>query len=191
MSYSSGQLANVLARGARLPQRKRFPGRSQSVSHNALIKELARDTINCALAHWYFLPGLELQRYRLRLAFSVRRTLEAAPRGFPTLPPTLCLEAGFALKSIRLQSRIGSYLDVSSPWLFPLYVLTQFKPERSLLLNTSSRTRIIVAQLANRSEVNETALGIEDAGHLSLLSESFDTITCLARLSRNEKDTRG
>jgi hypothetical protein len=189
MSYTNEHFNNVLTRRARLPQSRGIPGRSHFVPHKALIKDLARDTINCALAHWYLLPGLELQRYRLRLAFWLTRTSETARLEFSRLPATLYLDAGFALKSLRVQSRIGSYLDVSSPWLFPSYVLTEFKPERSLLLNTNSTTRNLFARLANRTENNGTALVTKDLGQLSRLSESFDTITCLARLSRNEKES--
>jgi hypothetical protein len=188
MSYMNGHLTNVLTREA-LPKRRGTPSHSRSVPHNALIRDLTRDTINCALAHWYLLPGLELQRYRLRLAFSLSRTPEAARREFSRLPATLYLDAGFALKSLRAQARIGSYLDVSSPWLLPLYVSTELRPDRSLFLNASGTIHRLFARLANRTEDNGTALVTKDLGQLSRLSESFDTITCLARLSRNQKET--
>jgi len=131
--------------------------------------------MNCALAHWYLLPGLELQRYRLRLAFSLIRTPEALRREFSMLPATLYLDSDFALKSLRAQPRIGSYLDISSPWLFPSYILTALKPERAVLLNTSSTTRNLFKYLAKQMERNGTTVLTKELGHLSGLAESFDT----------------
>src|SRR3984957_8003985 len=128
MSYTNRESANLLTNANNFSQRRRIQDRSQSKRHVALIKDLACDTINCALAHWYLLPGLELQRYRLRLAFSLIRTSQAARLEFSTLPATLYLDGDFALKSLRALTRVGSYLDVSSPWVFPFYVLTAFKP---------------------------------------------------------------
>jgi hypothetical protein len=188
MSHTNGESANLLRNGHNFSQRQRIRGRSQSTRQNALIKDLACDAINCALAHWYLLPGLELQRYRLRLAFSLSRTPEAARHHFSMLPATLCLDSDFALKSLRTQARIGSYLDVSSPWVFPLYVLTAFKPDRALLLNPNGRTRNLFRHLAHRNERDKAEVQTKELGHLSGLSESFDTITCLARLSPEEKE---
>ena len=187
MSYTNGESAKLLTNANNFSQRRRIGGRSQSNRSSALIKDLASDTINCALAHWYFLPGLELQRYRLRLAFSLIRTPDSARREFSMLPATLYLDSDFALKSLRAQSRIGSYLDVSSPWVFPFYVLRMFKPDRAMLLNTSS-TRNVFRHLAKQTERNGTKVQTKDLGYLSGLSESFDTITCLARLSTEDKE---
>src|SRR5580704_16403371 len=186
MSYTNGESAKLLTNANNFSQRRRIGGRSQSNRSSALIKDLASDTINCALAHWYFLPGLELQRYRLRLAFSLIRTPDAARREFSMLPATLYLDSDFALKSLRVQSRIGSYLDVSSPWVFPFYVLRMFKPDRAMLLNTSG-TRNVFRYLAKRAE-HGTNVQTKELVNLSGLSESFDTITCLARLSPEEKE---
>ena len=188
MSHTNGESANLLTNAGNFSQRRRIDGRSQSSRPNALIKDLACDTINCALAHWYLLPGLELQRYRLRLAFSLIRTPQAARREFSTLPATLYLDSDFALKSLRAQPRIGSYLDVSSPWVFPFYVLTVLKPDRAMLLNTSGTTRNLFKHFAKRTERNGTEVRTKELGHLSGLAESFDTITCLARLSPEEKE---
>ena len=187
MSYTNGESAKLLTNANNFSQRRRIGGRSQSNRSSALIKDLASDTINCALAHWYFLPGLELQRYRLRLAFSLIRTPDSARREFSMLPATLYLDSDFALKSLRAQSRIGSYLDVSSPWVFPFYVLRMFKPDRAMLLNTGS-TRNVFRHLAKQTERNGTKVQTKDLGYLSGLSESFDTITCLARLSTEDKE---
>lgn len=187
MSYTNGESAKLLTNANNFSQRRRIGGRSQSNRSSALIKGLASDTINCALAHWYFLPGLELQRYRLRLAFSLIRTPDSARREFSMLPATLYLDSDFALKSLRAQSRIGSYLDVSSPWVFPFYVLRMFKPNRAMLLNTSS-TRNVFRHLVKQTERNGTKVQTKELGYLSGLSESFDTITCLARLSTEDKE---
>jgi SAM-dependent methyltransferase len=188
MNYTNGESASLLTNRNDLSQRRRIKDSSQSSRHSALIKGIACDAINCALAHWYFLPGLELQRYRLRLAFSLIRTPEAARHQFSTLPATLYLDSDFALKCLRAQSRVGSYLDVSSPWVFPLYVLTAFKPDRALLLNANGRTRNFLEHLKNHAELDGTDVQTKDLGHLSGLSESFDTITCLARLSADEQE---
>jgi hypothetical protein len=188
MSYTNGESVNLVTNSGNFSQRRGIQGRSQSDRHNALIKDLACDTMNCALAHWYLLPGLELQRYRLRLAFSLIRTPEALRREFSMLPATLYLDSDFALKSLRAQPRIGSYLDISSPWLFPSYILTALKPERAVLLNTSSTTRNLFKYLAKQMERNGTTVLTKELGHLSGLAESFDTITCLARLSPEQKE---
>jgi hypothetical protein len=187
MSDTNGEPANLLTNANNFSQRRRIQGRSQSNRHRALIKDLACDTLNCALAHWYFLPGLELQRYRLRLAFSLIRTPDGARREFSMLPATLYLDSDFALKSLRAQSRIGSYLDVSSPWVFPFYVMGMFKPDRAMLLNTNG-TRNLFRYLAKLTEGDGTTVQTKELGYLSGLSESFDTITCLARLSPEEKE---
>jgi hypothetical protein len=183
MRYMNSESANLLT------GQGKFSQRTQSKQHRGLIKELIFDTINCALAHWYFLPGLDLQRYRLRLAFSLIRTPDAARRAFSTLPATLYLASDFALKSLRTQPRVGSYLDVSSPWLFPFYVLKAFKPDRALLLNASGTTRNLFKHLASATEANATEVLTKELGHLSGLAESFDTITCLAGLSPEEKES--
>lgn len=188
MNYTNGEPTSFLRSGGNFSQRRPIQGRSQSDRHNTLIKDLACDTINCALAHWYLLPGLELQRYRLRLAFSLIRTPDAARHEFSILPATLYLDSDFALKSLRAQPRVGSYLDVSSPWLFPFYVLKAFEPDRAVLLNTSSTTRNLLRHLANRTERNGTEIQTKELGHLSGLAESFDTITCLAPFSPEEKE---
>jgi hypothetical protein len=185
MSYMKS--VNLL-HGDNFSQRQHIQGRSQANQDSTLIKDLAYDTINCALAHWYLLPGLELHRYRLRLAFSLIRTPQAARREFSMLPATLYLDSDFALKSLRALVRIGSYLDVSSPWVFPFYVLRMFKPERAMLLNTSGVTRNVFTNLAKETEGNGTEVQTKELGHLSGVSESFDTITCLARLSPEEED---
>ena len=188
MSYPNSESANLLTNGRDFSQRRGIQGRSQSPRHSSLVKDLASDTINCALAHWYLLPGLQLQRYRLRLAFSLIRTPETARRQFSMLPATLYLDSDFALKSLRAQARIGSYLDVSSPWVFPLYVLTTSKPDRALLLNTNGATRNLLKHVTSRTERNGTEVQVKELGNLSGLSASFDTITCLARLSPEEKE---
>src|SRR3984957_8792809 len=188
MSYTNRESANLLTNASNFSQRRRIDGRFQSSRHNTLIKNLVCDTINCALAHWYLLPGLELQRYRLRLAFSLIRTPQAARHEFSTLPATMYLDSDFALKSLRAQPRIGSYLDVSSPWVFPFYVLTALKPDQAILLNSSGATRNLFKHFAKQTECKETEAQMKELAHLSGLAESFDTLTCLAPLSAEEKE---
>jgi hypothetical protein len=161
--------------------------RSRLNSHSTKIKALVSDALGCALAHWYFLPGLQLQRYRLRLAFSLAQMSEEIRRELEILPAYSYLDCDFALRSLRAQHQLGSYLDVSSPWLLPLYVLKAFQAKPVVLLNTSSTTRRLFESLANSMRLTHTAIATKELGHLSGLSESFDTITCLARLSADEK----
>ena len=187
MSYTNGESVKLLTNGDTFSTPQHIRGRSQSSQHNSLIGDLARDTINCALAHWYLLPGLELQRYRLRLALSLIRTHESVRCEFSTLPAALYLDSDFALKCLRAQPRIGSYLDVSSSWVFPSYVLRTFQPDRAMLLNTSGTTRNFFRYLAKRSERNGVVVQTKELGRLSGLSESFDTITCLGPLSPEDK----
>lgn len=187
MSYRNAEFANLLTNAGHKPEQDRINDRSRSNRYNALIKYLACDAINCALAHWYLLPGLELQRYRLRVALSLIRTPDEVRHELSILPATLYLDGGFALKNLRAQPRVGSYLDVSSPWLFPFYVMKSFQPERAVLLNISRTTRSLFKNLANRMRLSQTAILTKELGHLSGLSESFDTITCLARLSPEHK----
>ena len=179
----TAEFLNLARTASKKSERDRTESHSRSDWHNTPIKDLACDTINCALAHWYLLPGLELYRYRLRLAFSLMRMSEEVRRESTILPATLYLDGNFALKSLRDQPRIGSYLDVSSPWLFPFYVLKTFRAERAVLLNSSRTTRSLFKNLANQMELTQTPILTKELGHLSGLSESFDTITCLARLS--------
>jgi SAM-dependent methyltransferase len=186
MSYTNGGTAKLVANGRNLSERRIH---TYSERQSGLLKELACDTINCAMAHWYLLPGLELQRYRLRLAFSLIGAPVSARRELAHLPATMYLDGDFALKSLRAQPQLRSYLDVSSPWLFPFYVLTSFKPERAVLLDTESRTRILFKHLSSRTEYSGSDSWLSNQlGHLSRLRESFDAITCLARLSPEENE---
>jgi len=187
MSYTNGESVNLLTNGDKFSEPQHIRGRSHSSPHNSLIGDLARDTINCALAHWYLLPGLELQRYRLRLALSLIGTHESVRREFSMLPAASYLDSDFALRCLRAQPRIGSYLDVSSPWVFSTYILRTFQPDRAMLLNASGTTRNFFRYLAKRSERNGTVVQTKELGRLSGLSESFDTITCLGRLSPEDK----
>lgn len=188
MNYGTSNFANLLTNGGKQSQQRRIQGRTESNRHDNRIKDLACDTINCALAHWYFLPGLELQRYRLRLAFSLIRMPEEARRGFSIIPATIYLDSGFALTNLRAQSQLGSYLDVSSPWIFPFYVLGAFHPDRAVLLNVNATSRNLFRHLVTGTKRCETEVPTKELGHLSGLTGSFDTITCLARLSPAEKD---
>src|ERR1700730_9853945 len=86
---------------------------------------LAIGIIDNVLAHWYLLPGLPFQRYRLRLLISSlfrRTTAGAAPALalYQTPNPTAYLEFEFARRALMSRRNLGAYLDVSSPWLFPL-----------------------------------------------------------------------
>lgn len=187
MSYRNAEFANLLTNAGNKPEQHHIHDRSRSNRYSTLIKHLASDAINCALAHWYLLPGLELQRYRLRVALSLIRMPEEMRHQLLTLPATLYLDGGFALKNLRAQPRVGSYLDVSSPWLFPFYVMKSFQPDHAVLLNTNRTSRDLFKNLANRMRLSQTAIVTKELGHLSGLSESFDTITCLARLSPEDK----
>jgi SAM-dependent methyltransferase len=56
-----------------------------------------------------------------------------------------------------------------------------------MLLYTSG-TRNVFRHLAKRTEHNRTTVQTRELEHFSGLPESFDTITCLARLSAEEKE---
>jgi hypothetical protein len=187
MSYRNAEFANLLTNARNNSEQKHIHDRSRPNRYTTLVTDLASDAINCALAHWYLLPGLELQRYRLRVALSLIRTPEEVRHELSILPATLYLDGGFALKNLRGLPRVGSYLDVSSPWLFPFYVMKSFQPKRAVLLTTSRTTRNLFKNLANRMRLSQTSILTKELGHLSGLSESFDTITCLARLSPEDK----
>jgi SAM-dependent methyltransferase len=165
-----------------------FIGTDARSSGGEFGKYLPALTMKCVVAHWYLLPGLEFQRYGLAMAISAIRSRDRSSlelvRALYSLPPTFYLEADFVLKCLREQPRIGTYLDFSSTWLLPIYLLKSFASERAVLIGSRAGSRLLLNRLArSRGQSHRPSIVASDETlDLPKFHESFDTITCVARL---------
>jgi len=144
------------------------------------FKHVAISAVDCALAHWYMVPGLKFQRSRVRLE------LKSLFRRGGVTPSTMSLivhqnpDAGaylgfhFAAQFLARET-LGNYLDVSSPWLFPFTLLANFRATSATLLTAAA------AQL--RSLLSESNISLPGGLHceaqVSPADEAYDTVTSL------------
>ena len=192
MSKASNNLLNELARwqyselsqerlkgsDATLKVPLLHPGGS-SVTRS--MKRIATSAIECAVAHWFMLPGLQFQRFRVR--FEIRslfgkKRLPAAARSLVLNgAPDPSSYLGFHFSSQFLNSgTLGNYLDVSSPWLFPFALLSNSESAHVTLLTAKAT--------ALRSLAHDMKTQIQkeidcDAINDRLEDESYDTISSL------------
>ncbi len=159
------------------------------------FKRVAVSAMDCAVAHWYMVPGLEFQRFRVRLGvkslfWRARLPNAAAAMALqPTPSPSSYLGFHFASRFLPGEN-LGNYLDVSSPWLFPLALLSN-RPAVSATILSAEAPRL-------RNLLSATKLRLEhgircEAGDLRLDDESYDTVTslwCSAGVQHNARGVR-
>jgi SAM-dependent methyltransferase len=145
------------------------------------FKRVAVSAMDCAVAHWYLVPGLEFQRFRVRLGFRSlfwrgRLPNAAAAMALQRTPsPSSYLGFHFASRFLPSEN-LGNYLDVSSPWLFPLALLSS-RPAVSATILSAEATRLRNLLSATKLRLEH---GIQCEGRdLPLDDESYDTVTSL------------
>ncbi len=145
------------------------------------FKSVAISAMDCAVAHWYMVPGLKFQRFRVRLGvkslFWRGRLPPAALAMALHRTPSPCSYLGFHFASRFLPSNsLGDYLDVSSPWLFPLALLSSYAAASATILSVEApRLRNLLSATKLRLEC-----GVQcEAGDIRLDDESYDTVTSL------------
>jgi hypothetical protein len=145
------------------------------------LKRVASSVVDCALAHWYMVPGLQFQRFRVR--FEIKRLFreKQLPISVRSLvldrPPDPASYLGFHFASQFLGDKtLGNYLDVSSPWLFPFALVSNFRAANvTLLTEKAIGIRSLARGLRTHSEKEIRFV----AKNVPLQDESYDTISSL------------
>ena len=145
------------------------------------FKRVAMSAVDCALAHWYLVPGLAFQRARFGLGVKSllgRSRLPVAVRALilqQTPAPAAYLGFHFAARFLSGET-LGNYLDVASPWLFPFTMLSRRRAASATLLsNEAARLRSLM-EAARISPAGGLRCAAADA---TLAGETYDTITSL------------
>jgi SAM-dependent methyltransferase len=151
-----------------------------------------------ALAHWYCVPGLYLQRYCSLLGMELALKRRADVPYYllyrslrDSLRSTRYLEFDFVWKRLLHRQTLGFYLDVSSPRLLPLLLLRRRTPDRAIVLNSEPAEVAMTATLigaAGLSENYNTVCCTPETAPFG--PESFDVITSIAGIGRMEEDSR-
>jgi SAM-dependent methyltransferase len=167
------------------------PGCNRMASRLESIKGLAVRTADCILAHWYLLPGLHFHRFRVRLGMAsiwrIRRINHTALRWIlhDSSRASSYLDFHFAWKALAGGEPIGHYLDVSSPWLFPLVLLSRCDISSAMLITNEANT---LRDLLNMSAVARQARTFCEQSIAAAKDASYDTITSLAWLGHVKDD---
>jgi hypothetical protein len=162
-------------------QAPRANRREFDASLTATFRCIATSALDCAVAHFYLLPGLKFQRFRVSLGVKSlfwRRRVSAAARTmalYRTPPPPDYLGFHFASRFLMGET-LGDYLDVSSPWLFPLALLSQHGAASATLL---SRDALRLRNLLIAAKVKVTGAIRCEASDQKLDDASYDTVTSL------------
>ena len=143
------------------------------------------------------LPGLDFQASCSGLG--VRALLRVPPRLGAnrlyhairgTLDATRYLEFGFAWRHVAERSRLGAYLDVSSPRLFPLILLHRKQAERAYLLNPDGADLDETARLARAFGLESRYKPIRSTlGGANLPAAAFDLISSISVLEHIRDDS--
>jgi SAM-dependent methyltransferase len=155
------------------------PGRQPPSAGN--FKRVAMSAVDCALAHWYMVPGLAFQRARFRLGVQSllgRGRLPAPVRALilqQTPAPAAYLGFHFAARFLS-RDTLGNYLDVSSPWLFPFTLLSRRAAASATLLGGAAAE---LRSLMQAARINPAGGVRCEAADTALAGESYDTITSL------------
>jgi hypothetical protein len=142
---------------------------------------LAMSAMQCAAAHFYLVPGLKFQRFRVILGVKSlfwRKRLHASTLTMALhRTPPLHAYLGFHFASRFLTNEaLGDYLDVSSPWLFPVALLSQYEAASATLLSVeASRLQNLLgaakARVAGAIRCESSDQRLDNA--------AYDTITSL------------
>lgn len=145
------------------------------------FKRVAESAMDCAVAHWYMVPGLKFHRFRVSLGVkSLLGRKQLSPAALTMAlhrTPRACSYLGFHFASRFLSGdSLGDYLDVSSPWLFPLAMLSSYHAVSATILSQEAprlRNLLSAAKIPTEQDVRC------EAGDIQLDDESYDTVTSL------------
>jgi SAM-dependent methyltransferase len=148
-------------------------------------------------AYYYGLPGLYLQRY----CFTLGALLSVPPSsGLPfneryhllrgTLDSTRYFECDFAWRHLIQLGKVRTFLDVSSPRMFPLIVMVRRRAHKAYLLNPDVADLLKTNQLIEAAKLHtvcETVpCRLEDA---PFGEEYFDIVTSLSVIEHIPDDS--
>lgn len=159
-----------------------------------LLRVLLAGISNCSIAHWYLMPGLNFHRYRVRLALSAivggRKELRnvVAQALDEEISPTAFLDFDFAWKAVASREPFGTYLDYSSPWLFPAMVLTEQRCQGAVVLGSDSLGMEVIERLAEGRRNDGGRTICQRINDNAFTSESFDVVTSLSWIARVADD---
>jgi SAM-dependent methyltransferase len=145
------------------------------------FKRVAMSAVDCALAHWYLVPGLAFQRARFGLGLKSLLGRGRLPRSVRALilqqtpAPAAYLGFHFAARFLS-RDTLGSYLDVSSPWLFPFTMLSRRRAASATLLSDEAAELRSLMEAAQLSPAGGLRCAAADT---ALAGETYDTITSL------------
>jgi SAM-dependent methyltransferase len=161
------------------------------------ISRLAASFGYWLLAHFYFLPGLYLQRYSTQLGLSLlMKRRSNLPRNLVyhlaagTLDSTKYFEFDFAWRSLPSETAGLAYLDVHSHWLLPLLLAKRRKIPRATVVSKNDASIPILRYLFDAADLESQCQIIEaplDRSSLGL--ESFDLITSISGLAEASDDS--
>jgi len=158
-------------------------------------RTLAAEAVSCALAHWYFIPGIRFQRYRLKLGLASvlgrhNRALDIRFRfSRHFLSQTRYMQFDFAWRQLMRRQSVGAYLDVASPWLFPLAVLERLHVDSATcLVSDDETTGLCKALVAGREAAVRGGILVRNIHEARLEAESFDVVTSLSWIDGQKDD---
>lgn len=155
------------------------------------LRNVAISTVNCVLAHWYLMPGLAFHRYGVRLSastvFRSRAVRRTASRILSiTHEATSYLDFDFAWTLLMSHGSLGSYLDVGSPLLFPIVLLSKLRAETAMLLSAEEITRKEILDTVGLEDPESIVFG--RTSELSRTANVFDVVTSLCWIGRQPDD---
>ena len=173
--------------------RENRDGRS-AVARTNPLKTLLASVSNCSIAHWYLMPGLRFHRYRVYLALiaiaSKQRELRKVLAQVldQKIGPTAFLDFDFAWKAVASREAFGTYLDYSSPWLFPAMLLAKRPCERAMVLGSDSLGMEVVERVAKGRQNGDRRTICKRIRDGAFTSELFDVVTSLSWIARVADD---
>lgn len=138
------------------------------------------------MAHFHRLPGLYVQRY---LFFMVLYLLLVRRKDIRFIFPLLVFpldsvryfEFDSMWQSLKHHAPTGSYLDISSPRLFPAFLMYKFSTLKATLINPDSKDLEVTRSLMDACGVGERCRYFcQPVGDFDGQNDQFDTITCIS-----------
>lgn len=191
LPHSEPECCGNLGR-AYLNLRGRRDGLATSARSNP-VKVLLAGVANCSVAHWYFMPGLNFHRYRVGLSLSTivgkRRELRnVVAKALETISPAVFLDFDFAWKAVASRGPFGTYLDYSSPWLFPAMLLAERRSVDATVLGSDPLGMEVIKRLPEGQQDRRGSTICKSINDVAFISESFDVVTSLSWIARTADD---
>lgn len=160
--------------------------RKSSAWFNMVARELLYPPVYWYRAHRYHVPGLDIQAvlYMLGLKLLIRgkfgivlsQKLLSSP-----MDSVRYFEFDFFRRRVLNQSVVKTYLDISSPRLFPALVLRDFPQTQAILVNPDIKDLNITKEFFSAFRVDSRCRFLNDPiEHLRLMDQSFDLITSMS-----------